>query len=82
MNIQFSNGLVIRQYETNVLLMISNKHLFEHLWGKFARDFGHERFMTNISDSDGFKIQMTNIEPHVLQHDLQCLDPNDLNQYV
>ena len=82
MGIQFSNGLFITQDGTNVLLTIHNRNLFEYLWGKFANDFGHARFMKNASDSANLKIQMTDIEPHVLQNDLQCLDPNDLNQYV
>ena len=82
MGIQFSNGLVIEQIGTNVLLIIGNQQLFQFLWHKFAIDFGHARFMSDASDSASFKIQMTNIEPHVLQNDLQCLDPNDLNQYV
>ena len=82
MGIQFSNGLFITQDGTNVLLTIHNRNLFEYLWGKFANDFGHARFMKNASDFANFKIQMTDIEPHVLQIDLQYLDKNILNQLV
>lgn len=82
MGIQFSNGLVIEQTGTDVLLIINNQNLYEFLWRKFAIDFGHERFMRNVSDSISFKIQMTDIEPHVLQIDLQYLEPSVLNKYV
>lgn len=82
MRIQFSNGLVIEQTGMDVLLIINNQKLFDFLWYKFANDFGHARFMINASDIASFKIQMTNIERHVLEKDLECINPNDLNQYV
>ncbi|NUG23297.1 hypothetical protein [Acinetobacter lactucae] len=80
---QYSNGLMIEQLQDGFLLLINNKNLFDFLWVKFARDFGHERFMTNVSgNSPDYRIHIQGLEAHVLEQDLKFIPADSLNQYV
>ncbi|WHA53468.1 hypothetical protein [Acinetobacter pittii] len=80
---QYSNGLMIEQLQDGFLLRINNKNLFDFLWVKFAKDFGHERFMTNVSvNSSDYRIHIQKLEAHVLAEDLKCIPADSLNQYV
>lgn len=80
---QYSNGLMIEQLQDGFLLLINNKSLFDFLWEKFAKDFGHERFMTNVSGhSPDYRIHIRDLEAHVLEQDLKCIPADSLNHYV
>ncbi|AQV15305.1 MULTISPECIES: hypothetical protein [Acinetobacter calcoaceticus/baumannii complex] len=80
---QYSDGLTIEQLQNGFLLRINNKNLFDFLWVKFAKDFGHERFMTNVSvNSSDYRIHIRDLEAHVLDLDLERIPPHSLNQYV
>ncbi|MFV5344285.1 hypothetical protein VXQ28_11185 [Acinetobacter oleivorans] len=80
---QYSDGLMIEQLQDGFLLRINNKNLFDFLWVKFAKDFGHERFMTNVSvNSSDYRIHIQGLKTHVLEQDLRYIPPHSLNQYI
>jgi len=80
---QYSDGLTIEQLQNGFLLRINNKNLFDFLWVKFAKDFGHERFMKNVSDNAfEYRIHIQELDAQVLEQDLRFIPPHSLNQYV
>ena len=80
---QYSNGLIIEQLQDGFLLLINNKNLFDFLWKKFDKDFGHGRFMTNVSgNSPDYRIHIQSLDAYVLAEDLKCIPADFLNQYV
>ncbi|MCG9494230.1 hypothetical protein MCL36_17025 [Acinetobacter pittii] len=80
---QYLDGLMIEQLQDGFLLRINNKNFFDFLWVKFAKDFGHGRFMTNVSvNSSDYRIHIRDLEAHVLDVDLESIPPHFLNQYV
>ncbi|HAV4220049.1 hypothetical protein [Acinetobacter baumannii] len=80
---QYSNGLMIEPLENGFLLIINNKNLFDFLWEKFAKDFGHERLMQNVTvNTTDYRIYIQGLKPHVLEQDLKFISPDFLNQYV
>ncbi|ENW41779.1 TPA: hypothetical protein ACNFOO_000048 [Acinetobacter baumannii] len=81
MIIQYSKGLTIEQLQNSFLLIINNKNLFDFLWEKFAKDFGHERFMTKVSEnSPDYRIHIRDIGFDVLNTDLKYLPPAFLDE--
>lgn len=50
---------------------------------KFAKDFGHERLMQNVTvNTIDYRIYIQGLKPHVLEQDLKFISPDFLNQYV